>query len=267
MPAVELDRLHTQIQLLIKEYASPRQFVKSLRALYEFYSDRTYSPLVLGAHSPSGEAYNVTPIINRQFELEFGKLCEENQLSTMDVIDQLWEEPKLEPRRLAAVLLGKIPLSFSGQVIKRLQDWSLPTEDRALIQYLHEHGTIRLRREAVEEWTQVIRSWLESKDTDDQIFGLQSLIPLINDREYKNLPLIFDLLSLRIAEPNPRILFTLQNVIEALARRSPIETVYYLKTILKGKHSKDLPRFFRRLLACFPEDQAQSLRAALKEEA
>lgn len=266
MPAVELTRLHTQIQLAIREYSSAEQFVKQLRTLYEFYSDRTFSPLALGNRSLSADAYNVTPLINRQFELEFGKLCEDNPLSSLDVIDRLWEETKFEPRQLAAALLGKIPLDYSDRIIHRLQDWSLPTDDRDLISYLHDRGSQRLRAEAVDQWLTVIKSWLESKNKYDQIFGLQSMLPMIKDQEFHDLPKIFDLLSLIISFPDTRVLSPLFKVIEALAKRSPVETVFYLKTIITKPHSPELPRLFRRLLPAFPAEQALSLRTALKEK-
>jgi hypothetical protein len=266
MPAVELTRLQTQIRLAAREYSSAEQFVKQLSTVYEFYSDRTFNPLASGKRPLSADAYNVTPLINRQFELEFGKLCQDNPLSSLDVIDRLWEETKLEPRQLAAALLGKIPLEYSAEVIDRLQDWSLPTEDRDLIAFLHNRGSARLRREDIDQWLAVIQGWLESKDSYDQVFGLQSLLPMIKDSDFHNLPRIFEMLSLVISFPLTRILTTLQKVIEALAARSPVETVFYLKSVIAKPHSAELPRLFRRLLPVFPAEQAASLRLVLREK-
>jgi hypothetical protein len=94
---------------------------------------------------------------------------------------------------------------------------------------------------------------------------LQSLLPLIEDESFHNLPRIFALIHPLISQPNPRIQFMLLTVIEALAKRSPIETVYNLKLILQGKFSPELPRLLRRLLNSFPDEQAQSLRQAIKD--
>jgi hypothetical protein len=58
----------------------------------------------------------------------------------------------------------------------------------------------------------------------------------------------------------------LQTVLEALAKRTPNETIYLLKSVLRQAHSKDLPRLLRRLLPAFPEEQQKSLKAALAEE-
>ena len=175
MPAVELSRLHTQIRLVTQHYASADDFVKHLCDLYEFYSDRTFSTSDAVQRHLTLPAYNVTPLINRQFELEIGRFCYENPLSSLDIIDKLWQQTKLEPRNLAAFLLGKIPLEYSDQVIARLKKWSSPEEERELVKYLQEYGTITLRKQATQKWLTVIRSWLESKDSQDQLFGLQSL--------------------------------------------------------------------------------------------
>jgi DNA alkylation repair enzyme. len=265
MPAVELSRLHTQIRLVTQHFASAPDFVKYLCDVYEFYGDRTFSESDAGARSLTAPAYNVTPLINHQFELAFGKLCIENPLSTLDVIDELWRQPKLEPRRLAAYLLGKIPVEYSEQVIQRLKKWSVEGEDRDLMKYLQNYGSQNLRLHASDLWLKVIRSWLESQNSQDVIFGLQSLLPLILDPEEANLPQIFPLVRLELSDPQPRSTFALQTVIDAMARRTPNETVYLLKSALRDPHSKELPRLVRRLLTAFPEEQQKSLKDALTE--
>jgi hypothetical protein len=112
----------------------------------------------------------------------------------------------------------------------------------------------------------VIHEWLESKDSYDQVFGLESLLPMIKDPDFDNLPKLYDLLSLIISSPRTRVLSPLQKVIEALAVRSPVETVYFLKSVLAQPHSSELPRLFRRMLTVFPPEQAQSLRLVLREK-
>jgi hypothetical protein len=181
----------------------------------------------------------------------------------LEVIDALWKQPRLEPRQLAAFLLGKIPLAHSDQVIQRLKSWSRAEEDHELVRYLQDKGSLLQRKENTKEWLAVIQTWLASSDSQDQIFGMQSLLPLIADPDYTNLPKIFDLLSPHLAAYPPRVTYTLQTVIEALAQRSPNETVYLLKSVLDNTASKELARLIRRMLPAFPEEQQTSLRTAL----
>jgi hypothetical protein len=183
----------------------------------------------------------------------------------LDVIDELWKQSMLEPRRLGANLLGKIPLEYSEQVILRLKAWSTPEEDHELVKYLQKYGSLTLRQQDNKKWLSVIRTWLESKDSQDEIFGLQSLLPLIEDPDYLDLPEIFPLVTLILAAPKPRITYTLQTVLEALAKRTPNETIYLLKSVLGLPHSPELPRLLRRLLPAFPEEQQKSLRLGLTE--
>lgn len=265
MPAVDRTRLQTQIRLVTQHFASANEFVKRLSELFEYYSDRSFAQPGQNQLLATSDTYNVTPLVMRQFEFAFSQLCRENPLSTLDVIDRLWQERKMEPRRLAAYLLGKMPSEYSQQTIERLEKWSIPTEDRDLIQYLQTAGSEGLRHEAIELWLNQISLWLESKQSHDQIFGLQSLIPLIEDEDFHNLPRIFALIQPFVRQPASRSLFALQKVLEALAKRSPVETVFNLKLILRTKFAPDVPRLMRRLIAAFPEEQAQSLRLAIKE--
>ncbi len=265
MPAVDRTRLQTQIRLVSQSFASADEFVKRLGELFEYYSDRSFAQPGQGHLQSISDSYNVTPLVMRQFESTFSQMSQANPLSTLDVIDRLWQEKKLEPRKLAAYLLGKMPDEYSQQVIERLENWSKPSEDRDLIQYLHAAGSEGLRHEAIELWLKQIAAWLESKQIPEQIFGLQSLIPLIEDMEFNNLPRVFSLIQPLVSFPNSRILFTLQQVLEALAKRSPVEAVFNLKLILQGKHSPEVLRLFRRILPSFPEEQAQSLRLAIKD--
>jgi hypothetical protein len=265
MPAVEFSRLNTQIRLASQHFASATDFVKQLSELYEFYSDRTFNKSDASSRNMTLPAYNVTPLINHQFEIQFSKLSQQNPLSSLDAIDELWNQSKLEPRRLAAFLLGKIPLDYADAVIQRVKEWSKPDEDHELIKYLQNNGTLLLRKQYTQEWLDVIRNWLQSNESQDQIFGLQSLLPFINDPDFNNLPRVFDLIILQIQNLHPRITYTLETVIEALAVRTPNETVYILKSTLVKTNSKDLARLIRRMIPVFPEEQQKSLKLALAE--
>jgi hypothetical protein len=263
MPAVELTRLHTQIRLLLQHYASADDFARALADLYEFYSDRTFTQSDAGRRDLTLPAYNVVPLITHQLELELGKICTENPLSSLDVIDMLWHQEKREPRFLAAYLLGKLPVEYNQAIIDRLHRWSTPNEDRELLKYAHDVGSSALRRQVPQKWLAVIQTWLESDNSQDQIFGLQSLLPFIEDADFADLPKVFDLVTLELPHPQARVLFTLQTVVEALARRTPKETVYLLKRALGQSHSNDLTRLIRRALPVFPEEQQRSLKEAI----
>ena len=60
--------------------------------------------------------------------------------------------------------------------------------------------------------------------------ALQGLIPLIEDRDFANLPLIFTFLTSFFEKIDAAIQLDLQIVLEKLAKRSEVETIYLLKT-------------------------------------
>jgi hypothetical protein len=131
MPAVDRIRLQTQIRLVKQTFASADEFTKKLSDLYEFYSDRSFEAATPGQLRPITESYNITPLVSRQFEFEFSQLCVENPLSSLDVIDRLWQVKKLEPRKLAAYMLGKCRWN-TRPVIERLQNGPAPPKIASL---------------------------------------------------------------------------------------------------------------------------------------
>ncbi|MDP3443066.1 MAG: hypothetical protein Q8T08_09440, partial [Ignavibacteria bacterium] len=98
-----------------------------------------------------------------------------------------------------------------------------------------------------------------------QKFGVLGVIPMLNDPDNDNLPIIFDFLQPVIAETDPRLVFTLLSIIEILAQKSESETVYFLKQIIKKSSNDDLPRFIRRALPSFSESAQLSLKNCLRE--
>ena len=61
----------------------------------------------------------------------------------------------------------------------------------------------------------------------------------------------------------PLVLPTLQDVLETLAQRSPMETVYFLRQILGSPTPPGTIRIVRRLMPLFDADTQNSLRKML----
>ncbi len=263
MPAVEIEKLNTQVRLVAEKFGTPQEFIVALRSLFESYADLTYRLATMRRPSVILPEYHLSPVILRLLEKELGKYCEENPLSSLDVIDLLWKEPRREPRLLASALLGKIPLSHSEKVIERMLRWSAMTEEYTLAETLVASGSSKLRTEASEQWLEIIQTWLNSRSTVENSLGLNSLIPLIQDRGFVNLPQVFTLFTPYLKKVDPKLMSMLQSVIENLARRSPYETVFVLKQVLSGSQDPNLYRLLRRCLGVLPEESRLSLRDAL----
>jgi hypothetical protein len=263
MPAVEIEKLTIQVRLVAEKFSVPQELIVSLRALFESYADRTFRPGTGKRTSSLVPEYHLSPVIMRLLEKELGKYCEANPLASLELIDALWKESYKEPRLLASVLLGRIPATYSAQVIQRLMQWCDATPEYSLLEAIVTNGSTTLRTQVPAAWLDIVSEWLQSSKLIENSLGCTCLIPIVQDRSFENLPRIFDLFVPVLKKGDQGLMSHLQRVIEALAHRSPNETVYVLKQVMSSSEDANLFRLLRRCLPAFPEESRSSLRAVL----
>ena len=265
MPAIEFSRLRTKIELLAKVYDQPGQFVKDLTDLYFFYSDLTFQASNAYTKGNSRPTYRAPVVINRELEHTLKPLARSNPQASLPIIDALWATGTAEPCQLAAALLGAIPIDFADAILERIQTWSRERDDPDLINTLHTKATETLRRENPRLWLETLDHWVHSQDSTLQKLSLLGVLPMINDPQMDNLPILFDFLEPILSKPDPHLVINLLTIVELLQTRSETETVYFLKQIIRDSKSDDLPRFIRRALPSFSEEAQQSLKTCLRE--
>jgi hypothetical protein len=264
MPAAELSRLRMQINGLIERFSDPASFRLALRDLLEMYANRAYRPGQAIQPQPLLPSYRVAPLITHQLELELSKTCLEQPVQALEVIEVLWHDPYLEPRLLAAGLLGAIPASQGEAVVQKLRTWAVPAENFRMLDALFRHATTQMRREAPHLLFSLYEEWINSPQTITRSLGVRALIPIIEDEAFENLPPVFRLLS-PLVQSSPTALQTdLHAALETLSRRTPIETAYFLRQALSMAPGPNTARLIRRCLPLFAPPQQASLRAALQ---
>ncbi len=264
MPAAELSRLRTQINGLILRFDDPTGLRALLRDLLELYADHAYRPGQALQPQPLLPSYRVAPLIMHTLEMELSKTCQEMPEQALKVVELLWQDPYLEPRLLAAALLGAIPVRLSEDLLRILRNCSQPTDNFRLLDALFRSGTAGLRRSAPDLLIGLYEEWTSSSQTDWQAMGVHALIPLIEDPQVENLPPIFRLLSPLVQNAPAPLHIDLQAVIEALANRTPTETAYFLRQTLSMASGAGTARLIRRCLPSFGPSQQATLRTALK---
>jgi hypothetical protein len=263
MPAAELSRLRNQINGLINRFADPASFRLALRDLMEMYANHAYRAGKAVQAQPLLPSYRVPPLITHQLELELSKTCLEQPAQALEVVEVLWRDPFLEPRLLAAALLGAIPASQGEAVVQKLRAWAVPAENFRMLDALFRHATTTLRREAPQLLFGLYDEWINSPQVATRSLGVRALIPIIEDEGFENLPPVFRLLS-PLVQSSPSALQTdLHAALETLARRTPIETAYFLRQALSMAPGPNLARLVRRSMPFFDPPQQESLRAAL----
>ncbi len=263
MPAVQLNQLKKQINELVQKFTDPQEFLAELRALLEFYSDRTFRPSKVSPSVRLPTSYHVPNLILRELELGLAPLCQENPQAALALIDTFWNDPYLELRILAARLLGRIDVTPPEIIVSFLQRYCTPECETVSLNALLDYGANRLRREHPEEWFELLRRWLSEKNANIQKIALRAMLPAIRDREFENLPPLFQMIEPLLKSPLPAWQIELTEVLQALADRSPVETAYLLRQALASSNHTLTIRIIRRLLPLFSLEEQNRLRSLM----
>jgi hypothetical protein len=265
MPAITLARLRQQAALVVGNFDEPAAFVRSLHHLLEFYADRTQRPGQAGEPPPLLASYRVPPPVLRQILLELMPWAREQPEDALELCDALWAVEYLEFRLLAASLLGTIPTDTPHPILQRVETWCSTEAEERLIRALLNEGLSRLQKEQPEQILDKVETWLEDREVEKQKLGLRALIPILNRREYEDLPMFFRLLGPLVRNIPDKLRHDLLDALNALARRSPRETAYFLRQMAEIPNSPDAAWLIRQCLDEFPVDIQPGLRSAARE--
>ncbi len=265
MPAIDLDHLRTRIKLIKDKFSQPLEFVSGLREVYAFYADRTLPLSSYHTELQSIPAFNTPRLLNRSFEDAFSGYCNDQPGQLIEIIDLLWQQPEIELRQLATVLLGRLPITEKDIVISRIIAWSSNQNDALLLPYLHEHGSVTIRRYEPTAWLNVLELWKNSNEIWQTKLSIQGVTTLIDDANFANLPAVYTFVKPLFMDLNPGLQYDLRETLEHLVNRSEVETVYFLKQLIADSKNPALGRFLRRLLGLFTTEMQDSLRKALRQ--
>lgn len=232
MPAFQLLQLQEHIDEFAWQFNHPVEFCRSLRNLFERYANRSYQPgqKVIGAGIHP--AYHIPPMILSKLEQTIRNLCLENPSASLALADSLWFDEFLEPRLIAALLLGQAPMDPPTAVVERMRNWARPEEPAVVLDALFNNGSFRLRREQPRIWLKLFEEWLSDLNIAVRAMGLRALPPTIKDQKFDNLPPIFNLVG-GLTDEAPEALYAgLLDALEALSFRTPVETTYFLRQLL-----------------------------------
>lgn len=265
MPAIQPARLKQQAALLAQSFDQPVVFVRSLHHLLEFYADRARRPGQTGKPTPLISTYHVRPPVLSILLQEWTPWVENDPSMALSLCDTLWRENYLEFRLLAASLLGRIPPDPVEPILNRVEYWAKEPLEQSLVTALFVNGLSSLRKANPDHLIKLVEQWLSSESRKEIHYGMVALLPLVNEQEFKNLPVFFRLIQPFCREMPPALRPALIDLLIALARRSPQETAYFLRQSFEISKSQDTAWLIRQVVNEFPQEQEQSLRAAVRE--
>ena len=264
MPAIEVSKLRTKINLLVKLIDDPDELMQELTRFYESYSDLTFQSGSFSVKSGDLPAYRTPVLINRELENAFIKVAVSNPEKILPIIDLLAARDQLEPRQLACNLLGTMPSPFFEQVSNRISEWAGKAIDPEDLVWIFKLSTKTMRTESPETWLKMLKTWMDSPEPTDRRIAVLGLTSMIDDAALTSLPLIFKFLQPILYESNSRNLPYLESILEKLVEKSEKETLFFIKQVLKQSPDPLLIRMLRRNISIFSPEGQESLRSFLR---
>jgi len=265
MPAIDLARLKIQAARLAEKFAEPETFLRDLNEMLDFYTNRTIRAAQVVQRLSTPTYHTPRPVL-RQIESELAPLAENRPHEAINLIKILWEADSLESRLLAAFLLGCFPSDQAIPALTILPAWLNQSIDKEIRTALLTTAFARLRREKPDTFFIILEGWLGSPQPTLQVWGLQALVPLLQDPYFENLPAVFRILHPAVQAAGPATQLDLRACLAALERVSLIETVAFLREIIHTNPTPMMLRIFRRILPSLSQELQEALRETLREQ-
>jgi hypothetical protein len=262
MPAIDLARLKKQTVQLADLFDQPAAFLLAHREILDHYVNRTLRSQGV-APSSVLPTYRTPAVVLRQIETELGPLAEQRPIQALELADALWDEGWLETRLLAAFLLGRIPPQ-EERLLARLTAWTQAVRDPSVRAALLTTSLTRLRKETPDLFLILVKEWLYPARKRMWSNGIQALVPLITASDFDNLPPIFEIIRPILKASPAALQFDLQELLIALYKKSPDETLYFLQQILESATSQMPAVFLRRMMPDLPPDLQTHVREILR---
>lgn len=259
MPAAELSRLQAQIRAIATQFDHPTQFLRSLISLMELYSDQHLHAGKQSRVMHLHPEYHLPALVIQQLGKELRNLTSKNPSSALKTMDALRQEKYLEAKILAAEMLGGFPANFQSIILDRVQNWIQPDEEEFLVDKILVSSSQFFIHANLKTWIKQIQKWLRTENPQLIKIGLQAINKLLADPTYTKYEQVFPLLEPFFLHPTLFLQRELLEALKLLIKRSEMESLAFLRTIIHATHDVDTLRFIRRCIPLFSVDIQMSL--------
>ncbi len=270
MTAIQKARLNRQLIDLSGHFESPRDFLRSLEDILDFYAEHTLRLRSAVDAAPLLRNYHVPPQLLREMEKALAPHVEAQPEQALAIADVLWATPCVETRLLAIWMIGRLPVDPVEPVLTRVRAWGAACREDRIIDALVRQGLRRLRLDAEEAFVALLEGWLQQGEPRNVHLGLRALLAWLAESGYENYPTVFRWLTPLTRAVTLTTKEDLRQVLSLLVRRTPQESAFFLQQVLALPPSRELLALGRQLLPEFPPEQQEALRPLLhrrREEA
>ncbi len=257
MPAIRLTELRREMEALAGLWGEPQAFAARLAALLQRYGDRIYRP-GQSAAAPATPAYHLPPAAFQLIWQHLRQAALQRPAEALPLAQALWQEAHLEPRLLAARLLGLAPPTAEART--RFWAWLQEAQDPRVQQALLHQGSLRMVREVPAAFLEDIQNHLNASRRS----ALLALAVLAAEPTFENGPALYRVLRPALLQLRPEERPEATQVLRTLAQRWPQEVGLFLQRVWQeaqgdAAHAAPLAWVLRRVVAQLPPETRPSL--------
>lgn len=259
MPAIDPERLKSQIDRLLEVVGDPVALQSGCIELLDFYADHTHKSIAIGEADETYRVFGAPKPLMRALSFGLRSRLAEHPTYAFPAAAALWEAGYRETCTLASAILGEL----NGEDVQVwAETWALTCDDQIAIEELANQGLTSWRRADPTRFLGRVKLWLGSTQKELQLFGLLALLSAVEDPSFEDLPTVFRLLDRTSGTFDGVLFHVLGRLINALSRRSPAEAVRFLMDELVHG-TEGTKRLIRNIKENLPAHQRDLLERAL----
>lgn len=251
MPPVQIARLRPQVNALMAHYQDREYFRKTLLLIFERYSEKKSITNTWLRTDPGLPAYQVPLIVINELESAFSILAKTHPAESARLADMLWALPHYEPKKLAIFLLARLAPPYQDEFIRHVEGWITEGLPESLIAEVIEQSSQKPELVGSPQWTNLVRAWILSGRKDLKKVGIRAAVILAENRDFQNLPLLFDLVAPLYTQPRIAIQKSVMELTRRLIERSQPETASFLISLAEMNRRDEVFALIRKCLPLF----------------
>ena len=262
MPLVQLSKLRPQLNALEVHFKDPEMFQESLISLFQMYENKRSSTNIWLRKSAQFASYNVPDSVMSELESRIAVLSRKMPDAAIVNADTLWKHSFYELKKTAIVMISNLDNQNENHFFQKVKSWMTVDLEDVLTKELLASIESKPELSQSKKWLDIIKSWLDSNETQTIKLGLQALKRTLI-HAYQNLPAIFSILTPLLHNPQLAIQKELTGVIQSLVQLSEAETASFL--IMTGElfPDEDVLKYVRKCLPLFDKYFQDEIRRIL----
>jgi len=264
MPAIQLSKLNKDLADIFAYYYETDVIVDKISTLYEYYANYSLKPNTESTLLKDILAYSTPPLLTNQILISLKPQIFKYPDQAQVIIESLWHKKILDIKLLSMKLLCTLSEKYPNGAISTIGKWCHPMLERYFVHLVFSNAAVHLIRSNSDVWTQQMVTWLSGVSVEEQTIGILAANASAQEPEFINLPPIFDNITNHCLIGHPQYFFDLQSLLTLLARRSPNETMYFIRHLVGLGMTEMTHKLLRKVIQTYPKEDQNKITNLLK---